>query len=232
MANKKVLLVDNDSKIVELVKFYLVGDGYTILTAYNGIEALRIAREAKPDLIVLDVELSGGDGLNICHTLRAESTVSIILLATRTTDQNSITGLDSGVDDYITKPFSPKELAARVRTVIRRISEETLQTGPEELRFGNLRIDSLNHVAYLNCKALSLTPIEFKLLGVFIREPNRVFSRTKLVEKVLGFNYDGFDRSMDVHILNLRRKIESCPSQPKYIKTIYGVGYKLTEGIE
>lgn len=232
MANKKVLVVDDDVKIVELVKLYLNRDGYNVVNAYDGKEALRLARESHPDLIVLDIMLPGMDGLEICRLLRNESSVPIILLTAKTTEQDRIVGLDLGADDYVTKPFSPKELAARVRAVLRRSLDESLDLGPEELKFGDLTVNFPKHEAYLNTKALNLTPVEFKLLGVFTREPNRVFSRGQLIEKVLGFDFDGFDRTIDVHILNLRRKLEPDASHPKFIKTVYGSGYKFTGGGE
>ena len=232
MASKKVLVVDDDVKIVELVKLYLNRDGYHVITAHEGNEALRLARESHPDLIVLDIMLPGIDGFEICRKLRTESSVPIILLTAKTTEQDRIAGLDIGADDYVTKPFSPKELAARVRAVFRRTQDDALQSGPEELKFGNLTINFVKHEAYLDTKALNLTPVEFKLLGVLIREPNRVFSRTQLIEKVLGFDFDGFDRTIDVHILNLRRKLEPDASRPNFIKTVYGSGYKFTGGTE
>ena len=232
MANKKILIVDDDAKIVELVKLYLDRDGYDVITAYDGKESLRIARESHPDLIVLDIMLPGLDGLTVCRTLRTESSVPIILLTAKTTEEDRIEGLDLGADDYVTKPFSPKELAARIRAVFRRTPDEALQLGPKEVYFGELTVNFPKHEAYLNGRALNLTPIEFKLLGVFIREPDRVFSRTQLIEKVLGYDFDGFDRTIDVHILNLRRKIEPDASHPKYIKTVYGAGYKFTGGSE
>jgi two-component system, OmpR family, alkaline phosphatase synthesis response regulator PhoP len=232
MATKKILVVDDDAKIVELVKLYLVRDGYSVLTAYDGKEAILAARESHPDLIILDIMLPGMDGLEVCRTLRAESSVPIILLTAKTMEQDRITGLDLGADDYVTKPFSPKELAARVRAVFRRTPDEALQLGPEEVRFGELTVNFPQHEAYLNGKPLNLTPIEFKLLGVLIREPNRVFSRTQLIEKVLGYDFEGFDRTIDVHILNLRRKVELDPGYPRYIKTVYGSGYKFTGGNE
>jgi two-component system, OmpR family, alkaline phosphatase synthesis response regulator PhoP len=232
MTTKKILVVDDDVKIVELVKLYLIRDGYCVLTAYDGKEALRIGRESHPDLIVLDIMLPGMDGLVVCRTLRAESSVPIILLTAKTTEEDRIVGLDLGADDYVTKPFSPKELAARIRAVFRRTPDEALQLGPKEVQFGELTINFPKHEAYLDGRPLNLTPIEFKLLGVFVREPDRVFSRTQLIEKVLGYDFDGFDRTIDVHILNLRRKIEPDASYPKYVKTVYGSGYKFTGGDE
>lgn len=231
MPNKRVLIVDDDAKIVELVKLYLMRDGYGVTTALDGIEGLRLARETHPDLVVLDIMLPGMSGLEICRILRAESAVPIILLTAKTTEQDRIIGLDEGADDYVTKPFSPKELAARVRAVFRRTSDES-QMGPEELNFGHLSVNFLKHEAYVDNKALKLTPVEFKILGLMIKEPNRVFSRAQLVEKVLGFDFEGFDRTIDVHILNLRRKLEPDSTHPKFIKTVYGSGYKFSGGIE
>ncbi len=224
MTTKRVLVVDDDVKTVELVKLYLNRDGYRVLTAYDGVEALRQAREGHPDLIVLDIMLPGIDGLEICRTLRNESEVPIIMLTARTTDQDKLTGLGLGADDYMTKPFSPRELAARVRAVLRRLPGER---GPNETKHGKLTVNFLQHEAYLANEPLNLTLVEFKLLGVLIKEPGRVFSRAQLIEKALGYDFEGFDRTIDVHILNLRRKIEPDPRHPRYIKTIYGAGYKL-----
>jgi len=229
MAGKRVLVVDDDVKTVELVRLYLNRDGYRVLTAYNGIEALRLARESHPDLIVLDLMLPGMDGLDVCRTLRAESDVPIIMLTARTTDQDRLTGLDSGADDYVIKPFSPRELTARVRAVLRRLPGEALQRGPAEIKHGELTVNFHKYEAFLAGKPLNLTPVEFKLLGVLIKEPGRVFSRAQLIEKALGYDFEGFDRTIDVHILNLRRKLETDPSHPRYIKTVYGTGYKFLE---
>jgi two-component system alkaline phosphatase synthesis response regulator PhoP len=227
MAGKKVLVVDDDVKTVELVRLYLDRDGYQVLTAYDGVEALRLARESSPDLIVLDLMLPDIDGLEVCRTLRHESDVPIIMLTARTTDQDKLTGLDLGADDYVTKPFSPKELAARVRAVLRRLPGER---GPEEIRSGELSMNFTTHEAWFAGKRLNLTSVEFKLLGVLAKEPGRVFTRANLIEEALGYDFEGFDRTIDVHILNLRRKLEPDPSHPRYIKTIYGVGYKFVGG--
>jgi two-component system, OmpR family, alkaline phosphatase synthesis response regulator PhoP len=232
MPNKRVLIVDDDTKIVELVKLYLNRDGYGVLTAYDGPTALKLARESHPDLVVLDIMLPGMNGLEICRILREESAVPIILLTAKTTEQDRIAGLDLGADDYVTKPFSPKELAARVRAVFRRTASDSQDMGPEELKIESLTINFPKHEAYVDNKPINLTPVEFKLLGVLLREPNRVFSRGQLIEKVLGYDFDGFDRTIDVHILNLRRKLEPDASHPKYIKTVYGSGYKFTGGGE
>lgn len=228
MVGKRVLVVDDDAKTVELVKLYLNRDGYKVLTAYDGVEALRLARESHPDLIVLDLMLPGIDGLQICRTLRGESDVPIIMLTAKTTDQDKLTGLELGADDYVTKPFSPKELAARVRTVLRRLPGEH---GPAEIKQGKLTVDFRKHEAFIAGTLLNLTPVEFKLLGVLTKEPGRVFSRGELIEKALGYDFEGFDRTIDVHILNLRRKLKKVDAKHSIrVETVYGVGYKLVAG--
>lgn len=232
MAGKRVLVVDDDVKTVELVKLYLNRDGYKVLTAYDGTEALRLAREAHPDLIVLDLMLPGIDGLKACRIIRDGSDVPIIMLTARTTEEDRLRGLDSGADDYVTKPFSPKELAARVRAVLRRLPGETIQRGSEQVQYGKLTVNFPKYEASLAGRVLNLSPIEFKLLGALVREPDRVFSRAQLIEKALGYDFEGFDRTIDVHILNLRRKLEPDPNHPRYIKTVYGVGYKFVGGAE
>jgi DNA-binding response OmpR family regulator len=226
MTSKRVLVVDDDIKTVELVKLYLNRDGYKVLTAYDGVEGLRLAREGHPNLVVLDLMLPGLDGLQVCRILRTESDVPIIMLTAKTTEQDRLTGLDLGADDYVTKPFSPKELAARVRVVLRRLPGER---GPDQINCGELTVNFLRHEASLASRPLNLTTVEFKLLGVLAKEPGRVFSRGELIEKALGYDFEGFDRTIDVHILNLRRKLEADPSHPRYVKTVYGAGYKLSE---
>lgn len=226
MPNKTVLLVDDDVKIVELVALYLKRDGYRVLVAHDGVTALNIARGSRPDLIVLDLMLPGMPGLDVCRELRKESDVPIIMLTARTTEQDRLVGLDSGADDYVTKPFSPRELAARVRAVLRRSALEERERGPTEIRQGDLTMNLLTREVVVAGRAVRLTPIEFELLAVLAREPNRVFSRAQLIEKAIGFDFEGFDRTIDVHILNLRRKIEPDPKSSRYIKTVYGAGYR------
>jgi DNA-binding response OmpR family regulator len=226
MTGKRVLVVDDDSKTVELVKLYLNRDGYKVLTAYDGVEALRLAREGHPELIVLDLMLPGMDGLEVCRILRKESDVPIIMLTAKTTDQDKLTGLDSGADDYVTKPFSPRELAARVRTLLRRLPGER---GPDEIKYGDLTVNFLKHEVSVLGRRLELTATEFRLLGTLVKEPGRVFSRAQLIDKALGHDYEGFDRTVDVHIVNLRRELEPDPAHPRYIKTVHGAGYKFAE---
>ncbi|MFC1930497.1 response regulator transcription factor [Chloroflexota bacterium] len=226
MTGKSVLVVDDDIKTVELVKLYLKRDGYRVLTAYNGLEALRLARDKRPDIIVLDLMLPGMDGLEVCRKLRVDSEVPVIMLTARTTDEDRLAGLEIGADDYVTKPFSPRELAARVRTVLRRIPGDVAHRGPAEIKEGQLTVNLVNHEVLVAGKPLKLTPVEYKLLCVLVREPGRVFNRAQLIENALGYDYEGFDRTIDVHVLNMRRKLEAAPHKCNYIKTVYGFGYK------
>jgi DNA-binding response OmpR family regulator len=228
---KKILVVDDDPKTVSLVKLYLESDGHKVLCAYDGIEALRLAREQRPDLIVLDLMLPGLDGLQICRTLRSESDVPVIMLTAKTTEGDKLTGLELGADDYVTKPFSPRELAARIKVVLRRTAaNESLERGPAQVEYGDLKMDFGEHRVIVAGQPIALTPTEFRLLGTLVREAGQVLSREQLIQKVLGLDFDGFDRTIDVHILNLRRKLGDDPSHPRYIKTVYGAGYKFEAG--
>ena len=224
MPGKRILVVDDDAKTAELVKLYLNRDGYRVTTTGDGLEALRLAREGRYDLIVLDIMLPGIDGREVCLLLREESDVPIIMLTALTTDSDKLAGLGLGADDYVTKPFSPRELAARVRAVLRRLPGER---GPARVNLGPLSVNYHKHEAYFRGKSLALTPSEFRLLGVLAREPGRVFSREQLIEKAFNTDFEGFDRTVDVHILNLRRKLENDPKKPRCIKTVYGAGYKM-----
>ena len=222
--NRTILIVDDDKKIVDLVSLYLKRDGYGVLTAYDGHEALEIARRKKPDLIVLDLLLPGLDGTDVCRLLRAESRVPIIMLTARSTDRDKLLGLDIGADDYVTKPFNPRELVARIRAVLRRAAPEE---GPvKDMRFGELLISFVRHEVLVSGRPANLTPTEFRLLEALVREPGRAFSRSELLDRVFGWDYEGVERTVDVHIMNLRRKIEPEPGKPRYIATVPGVGYR------
>jgi DNA-binding response OmpR family regulator len=226
--NRKILVVDDDHKTADLIRLYLERDGYQALVAHDGRAALELARQKRPDLIVLDLMLPAVDGLDVCRILRAESRVPIIMLTARTTEDDKLLGLDLGADDYITKPFSPREVVARVRAVLRRAGAEQ-DKEPAAARFGDLVVDFVSHTARLGRTPLHLTPKEFKLLETLVKQPGRAFSRLELLEQVFGFDYEGFERSVDVHIMNLRKKIERDPAQPAYILTVYGMGYKFAE---
>jgi DNA-binding response OmpR family regulator len=228
LMNSKILIVDDDRKTADLIRIYLERDGFQALIAHDGRLALDLARQKRPDLIVLDLMLPTVDGLDVCRILRAESRVPIIMLTARTTEDDKLLGLDLGADDYITKPFSPREVVARVRAVLRRAGEDP-DKGSTAARFGDLLIDFVSHTARLGAAPLHLTPKEFKLLETLVKQPGRAFSRLELLERVFGFDYEGLERTIDVHIMNLRKKIERDPAQPIYILTVYGVGYKFAE---
>jgi DNA-binding response OmpR family regulator len=228
MAKYKILVVDDDRNIVDLVRLYLERDGYQVLVAYDGLEALRLARQRRPDLIVLDLLLPEVDGLDVCRILQTESKVPIIMLTAKTTEEDKLIGLELGADDYVTKPFSPRELVARVRAVLRRVDQEAPQ-GPMELRFADLVIDRRSHEVRMQDEVVNLTPTEFRLLEVLAEEPGRAFTRLELLDRVFGYDFVGFERTVDVHVKNLRKKIEPDPKQPTYIQTVYGVGYKFSE---
>jgi len=228
MRGKKILVVDDDRKIVDLIKLYLEKDGYKVLLAYDGKEALELARDTYPDLIVLDLMLPELDGVEVCRLLRTESDVPIIMLTAKTTEQDKLLGLDIGADDYVSKPFSPRELVSRVRAVLRRTQQE--QKGPPEITVGDLTIRFPSREVILAGTAIELTPSEFELLAALAREPGKVFTRLELIDKAFGYDFEGFERTIDVHIMNLRKKLERESNRPRYIKTVYGVGYKFEGG--
>ncbi len=223
---RRVLVIEDDRKTADIVGMYLQRDGYDVVTAFDGLQGLKLSRDEKPDLIVLDLLLPGMSGPELCRTVRRESDVPIIMLTALTTEQDKLQGLDLGADDYVTKPFSPRELAARVRAVLRRSTEDSISLGPEKLEWGDLKIDYRLHVVKVGDRDVHLTPTEFRILAILAREPGRVFSRGQLVDRALGYDFEGMDRTVDVHILNLRRKTEPDSNRPQYIKTVYGMGYK------
>ncbi|MGA9350803.1 MAG: response regulator transcription factor, partial [Anaerolineae bacterium] len=194
--------------------------------AYDGVEALRLAREERPQLVVLDLMLPGLDGLQVCRTLRGESDVPVVMLTAKTTEGDKLFGLELGADDYVTKPFSPRELAARIKAVLRRTASGSLERGPAQVTHGDLKVDFGQRTVTVAAQPVDLTPTEFRLLGALVRATGQVLSREQLIEKVLGPDFEGLDRNIDVHILNLRRKLGDDPAHPRYIKTVYGVGYR------
>lgn len=228
MRKPSILVVDDDRKTVDLIRLYLEKDGYRVLVAYDGRSAIDIARDRRPGLIILDLMLPKVGGLDVCRELRAETDVPIIMLTAKTTEDDKLVGLDLGADDYVTKPFSPRELVARVRAVLRRGMAEEM-SGPEQILYGDLEVDFVRHEARVEGAPVHLTPKEFTLLEIMIKQPGRVFSRLELLELAFGFDYQGFERTVDVHVMNLRKKIESDPTQPRYVQTVYGVGYKFED---
>lgn len=223
--NRRILIVDDDKKTVDLIRMYLEKDGYRVLAAQDGQQALLTARHKRPDLIILDLMLPTVDGLDVCRILRSESRVPIIMLTAKSTEHDKLVGLDLGADDYMTKPFSPRELLARVRAVLRRLSESGVSE-VDEVRFGDLLVNFVRHEVRLQGNFVHLTPKEFKVLEILIKEPGRAFSRLELLEQAFGFDYDGLERTVDVHVMNLRRKIEPNLEEPIYVQTVYGIGYK------
>ncbi len=224
---RKILVVDDDKKTVDLIRLYLEKEQYLVMTAFDGRGALELARQYTPDLIILDWMLPMLDGIDVCRLLRTESSIPIILLTAKSTEQEKLRGLDTGADDYVTKPFSPRELVARVRVVLRRASQQQEEQRLLPLRLGDVEINFMAHEAKRNGESIHLTPKEFKLLETLAREPGRAFSRSDLVTLVFGMDYEGFERTVDVHLMNLRKKIEPQPEQPIYLQTVYGIGYKL-----
>jgi DNA-binding response OmpR family regulator len=222
----RILVVDDDAKTVASVRLYLDHAGLDVVSAGDGREALRIALAAPPpDLIVLDLMLPGLSGLDVCRRLREESAIPIIMLTARSTEEDRLEGLELGADDYVVKPFSPRELAARVRAVLRR-AQVAGAPGPP-IRVGDLVIDTGRHEVTVRGAKVSLTPREFRLLEVLARAPGRAFSRSELVERAFGADSAALDRTIDAHRVNLRRKIERDPASPALIETVYGVGYRL-----
>ncbi len=227
MPAKKILMVDDEKKIVDIVKAYLEKEGYQVIVAYDGKSALESARTQSPDLIILDLMLPEIAGWDVCRTLRKNSDIPIIMLTARDEVPDKIVGLELGADDYVTKPFSPNEVVSRVRAVLRR--SESKAVSKTILNVAELTIDIEKRQVYRDHEAIELTPMEFDLLRVMAENPGRVFSRMQLLDSVQGEAYEGYERTIDSHIKNLRKKIEPDPANPKYIATVYGVGYKLEE---
>lgn len=224
---QKILIADDDQMTVDLIRVYLEKNQYHVITAYDGKEALKLARQEKPDLVILDWMLPEIEGTIVCRTLRTEGSIPMIMLTARSTEEEKLLGLDLGVDDYVTKPFSPRELVARVRIVLRRMDQLTQEKQVSVFCIDDLFVDFQAHEVKLKDKPVCLTPKEFKLLEVLAREAGKAFSRSELVNRVFGLGYEGLERTIDVHLMNLRRKIEPCPEQPTYLQTVYGIGYKL-----
>ena len=225
--NETILVIDDEPKIVKLARDYLERGGFRVVTAAEGTTALAQARHERPDLIVLDLNLPGMDGLDVCRALRRTSDVPIIMLTARTDETDRLIGLELGADDYIVKPFSPRELVARIRAVLRRVRGGVQP--PEVLRVDDLEIDLNAHRVTRSGEPISLTPIEFRLLAALAQNPGATFTRDQLVERLHGVAYEGFDRSVDSHVKNLRRKLEPDPAEPRYVLTVYGVGYRLND---
>ena len=227
MPQQTILVVDDEKRIVKLLRAYLEESGYRVVTAPEGQQALFVARHEKPDLVVLDLMMPEMDGWEFTRRFRQESNVPIIMLTARVEDMDKILGLELGADDYVTKPFSPREVVARVRAVLRRAGAEL--AAPSVLRAGDLLLDRDAHSVTLAGKSVDLTPTEFDLLAALMSRPGRAMSRLDLLDATQGDAYEGYERTVDVHIKNLRRKIEANAKDPHYILTVFGVGYKFRD---
>lgn len=226
--NETILVVDDEAQIVHVLRGYLEKTGYRVLGAYDGCEALRVARQEKPDLVVLDLMLPGIDGLDVCRTLQRESGVPVIMLTARVEETDKLIGLELGADDYVTKPFSPREVVARVRTVLRRVHPpEGAPDAP--LTLGQLRLDTGRRMLLVGERRVELTPSEFEILHAMMGAPGRVFTRAQLLEATQGTAYEGYERTIDTHIKNLRQKIEQDPRNPAFLLTVHGVGYRMCD---
>jgi two-component system alkaline phosphatase synthesis response regulator PhoP len=229
MLKQRILVVDDDKEVVRLMRAYLQQAGFDVLVAYDGETAVHILRRDKPDLLLLDLMLPDRDGLEITRLVRADTalaSIPIIMLTARVEDTDKIIGLEIGADDYVTKPYNPREVVARVRARLRSQS----QSWPRLLRVGGLELDPERREVRVAGRAIDLTPTEFSLLQVMMQQAGYVFTRSELIRKGMGLDYEGLDRTLDSHIRNLRYKVEPDPRNPIYIQTVYGVGYRLDQG--
>lgn len=222
---KKILVVDDEAQIVKVLRAYLEQSGFEVVGVSDGRSALQAFQREKPDFIILDLNLPGLDGLEVCRQVRRQSNIPILMLTARVDEADKLIGLELGADDYVVKPFSPREVAARVRTIFRRTSGEAPQ--PELIRVGDLQIDLEQHTVRVGEQLIELTPTEFDILVVLARQPKRVFTRLQIMEQAQGNAFEGYERTIDAHIKNIRLKLEPNSKNPTYIQTVFGVGYKL-----
>jgi DNA-binding response OmpR family regulator len=223
----RILIVDDEPQLVRVVQSYLEKAGFQVSAAYRGDEGLREFHARRPDLVVLDLNLPGMDGLDVAREIRRQGQTPILMLTARVEETDRLVGLELGADDYVSKPFSPREVVARVRAILRRAQGGA---GPAEvIRIDDLEIDLVRHMARLKDQTLDLTPTEFSLLAALAGRPGRVFSRMQLLEAAQGSAFEGYERTIDVHIKNLRAKVEPDPKKPTRILTVFGIGYKFAE---
>jgi DNA-binding response OmpR family regulator len=227
VVNKKVVVVDDDLSVQEVTRAYLERDGYLVYVAGTAGEGLALAERVQPALIVLDLMLPDRSGEDVCREIRARSDVPILMLTAKASEEERITGLAIGADDYLTKPFSPRELVGRVRAILRRTQPDMPLVEVVSFDDGTLEIDTVQHVVRRDGQPVELTPNEYKLLQTLARYPGRVYSRFELINHVQGYDYEGYERTIDAHVKNLRKKIEPDPKHPRYVETVFGVGYRL-----
>ncbi len=225
--SKTILVVDDMESLRTMVKAYLTQEGFRVVTAANGREALFVARQERPDLIILDLMMPELSGYDFINAYAREGDAPIIVLTAKVEESDKVLGLELGADDYLTKPFSMRELTARIRAVLRRLDKNTGNAPAAVLRAGDLALDRSSRTVMVGATAADLTPSEFDLLATLLSSPGRVFSRLELLDKLQGDAYEGYERTIDVHIRNLRTKIEPDPRNPRYVVTVYGIGYRL-----
>lgn len=230
MDAEQILVVDDDRKIVDLVAMYLRKEGFDVVPAYDGTTALELARLSPPALAILDLMLPGVNGLVVCKTLQREQRTPIIMLTARSTEEDRMRGLDLGADDYVVKPFSPRELVSRVRAVLRRTGQAATEPRPAMVEAGPLRLDPQAFAVTFDGEPVELTPTEFRLLLAFTRAPGQVLTRLQLLDRAFDHGFEGYERNIDVHVMNLRRKLAATGRDGVTLRTIYGVGYKLDVG--
>jgi DNA-binding response OmpR family regulator len=221
---KRILVVDDEAQIVKVLRAYLEKAGFAVLTAGDGNTAVSVFRLSQPDFVILDLNLPGMDGLDVCRTMRRDSNVPILMLTARVEETDRLIGLELGADDYVVKPFSPREVVARVRTIFRRTTPAPEKT--EIIQMGDVVIDLSGHTVTRSTRSIDLTPTEFDILVALAKQPKRVLSRMQIMEQALGESFEGYERTIDAHIKNLRNKLEPNPKKPTYIHTVFGVGYK------
>ena len=228
MSQFRVVIVDDDIKLGKLLRAYFEKEGWSVLTAYDGLKALQMIRENRIDLVVLDIMLPGIDGWELCRRLRKDNDVPVIMLTARDEETDRLIGLELGADDYVTKPFSPREVVARAKAILRRTQRAVVKKEP--IIIGTLTVDAEMHEVWRGNVLLELTPTEFKILELLAGQPGRPFSRLQIIEQVQGEVFEGYERTVDAHIKNLRHKLGDDGKEPAYIQTVYGIGYKMTGG--
>jgi len=226
--SKKIFVVDDEPQILKVLKAYLENAGFQVVTAFEGKTALLTFQREKPDFMILDLNLPGMDGLDICKAVRRDSNIPILMLTARVEEADRLIGLELGADDYVVKPFSPREVVARVRTIFRRTMAEPAK--PDTIQVGELTIDLEQHTVNLAGRPVELTPTEFEILVTLAKQPKRVFSRLQIMEQAQGDAFEGYERTIDAHIKNIRFKLEPNPKKPVYIQTVFGLGYKFEAG--
>ncbi len=226
---RTILVVDDEPRIADLARDYLEHAGFVVRTAATGEAALDIVRRDRPDLVVLDLGLPGVDGLDVTRAIRRDSSLPVIMLTARDDELDKLLGLELGADDYVTKPFSPRELVARVRAVLRRVDAGPDRAAAEVIRAGDLTLDLPRMRTELAGRSIDLTPTEFALLAALARQPGRIFTRSQLLDAVHGVAFESYERAIDTHIKNIRRKLEPDPRRPVHVLTVYGIGYRLAD---